>query len=1659
MIYADDGKGGGEIIVGRRPDQNEIDGFIPVTSGQTIRHHKRPSNFSVLISGISEKIDVPTLAKLFKEGKIAEKGDHEAFIGSPDVSAPSGFHKITLPFMDPSHSLSDSSNLPSIFIAPLGYKAPKGYKGHPLPFDPAPTDPLHSSASSSKINLVHTTEPSSSSEVHDNVNLENEVKTTRFKNPFLRNKLRNQRLPYRPIKTTSTTEFSVPLGAISDGLFTTEKTESRLDGNESKEPSNYVRSKLKFSRNRFKPQRKRVLTKIVRKPYTPSITTPSPTLETKKIVRIVEPTSISLKVEEYFPPTSGRPILGDGRNDDKIDLVVDQDYNITSVNPSLGISTTFRPIQIKYLDIQSTKKAITFFEPKPTHIVSDVSENKDEIQFVETENNVVDHFEPTTTHNNLIFETTKPAEETTNSNLETDNKDVYDDDELTTAPPTSFVTRNTFVPPVTTFRPTTKIIQFVPYSPAATTRKTTSPTKITSKIVTDPNHSYEPTPFNFLDPIARLERLNQLKNKKYGKNRPSLIDKEEENEYVIPTVRPTSSQLSEKVSYKVHNNRIKYRKYGYNQGKDDGRIFGQRLKERKRPKLWDNGYVRDNFYATTTEAIENATAKKSKSEEYKRKFRPFFDQLYERLTNDKDKDTETPDGNNRRISVFSVRRKIRPYKGWRKKSRSTTTPNPFTINAEIYEVHPESRARITTTTTSTPPPTFEVITESSTIYQDYANELETGDYKPSILVNKDETPNHYEPIHEQDHYNDENEVHETADKHSPVHHDYGLEKTSFSIQNPKSSSILIPFQDQSQFKPSLQETNDFSHNGLVDSNVALEFGESQFVESSLNELVASSPKSSAAPATRLLDQYQKTFKPSTEIANEHDSSYQKPNKIINEHSQQKLSVKEGDFIPFHNVREGDHWEPRPLVPYVEIQRVTASENKAPLSISVETVPTDDTSLIQEVLEEVSSGNIPVDVGLAQQKTSDSQNEIYPKPLPDYTNDHGENEDYEESTSTRVSITTKNEPIATTTIRVSKNVDDEGDVTTTKHYSFGSENIEAGDTTISFFVTPTTTQNTNAYHDEILSDPGPTIQESSLIIENGDLDESTTPLVSLIKEESSQETTSVEEHTEITEEATPEVVNETETDDHTSSNSEKDTTISITTVSPTTVVDNFEVTTFRPKSNGGFFENFNLANLLSYIVPKRKTTITPLPITTTVTTKTTEEESKPTTEITTTRFTDEKSETVFNPNLKYTTLKLSDQDVISTDLPSTVSYEEIVEQTTLVQNEESNDITKTLGTTTSPDTTKIFLSAIPVQDKTTVRDIVNVPDSAFETTTEQEVIDTTTTSDVGIKTTTSKPEETTRYHYEYDDDKTTVPNYIATTLNSRIRTERPFRGPFRLQKTYKKGGNRYQFKNKSKKYGAGLLKKIDDKHKKDSTISKAVYGAIKREEYIKNWVARKYNKLENNSKKRLFSLNATYQPPTTIGPSQETTPAEPTTSESQTSLASSSVVTSTHKNAALPFSPTVLPPKNKLFNVDLDTTIRDGGSSSSVGKASSIIAVSSVKNVISEKRKTFLDKLKSSARKSLSDNLFAKNIKNGKISETSSSSISLPTQKSSKKIAWVYPRGSDTKVFKTWGGSSLSQAEFERKVLGVSTATEVSVKSMICVRGRCYNADDKSLANN
>ena len=115
----------------------------------------------------------------------------------------------------------------------------------------------------------------------------------------------------------------------------------------------------------------------------------------------------------------------------------------------------------------------------------------------------------------------------------------------------------------------------------------------------------------------------------------------------------------------------------------------------------------------------------------------------------------------------------------------------------------------------------------------------------------------------------------------------------------------------------------------------------------------------------------------------------------------------------------------------------------------------------------------------------------------------------------------------------------------------------------------------------------------------------------------------------------------------------------------------------------------------------------------------------------------------------------------------------------------------------------------------------------------------------------------------------------------------------------------------------------------------------------------------------------------------------------------------------------------------------------------------------QKKISFLEKLKNSARNSLFKNKDPET-QNGNDPFGGGGPIRIKpnpatTTTTTKKPVW-YPRGSSVNLFKKWAGGSLSQAEFEKTVLGVSTATEVTVQSRICVRGHCYNADDQAAAS-
>ena len=133
-------------------------------------------------------------------------------------------------------------------------------------------------------------------------------------------------------------------------------------------------------------------------------------------------------------------------------------------------------------------------------------------------------------------------------------------------------------------------------------------------------------------------------------------------------------------------------------------------------------------------------------------------------------------------------------------------------------------------------------------------------------------------------------------------------------------------------------------------------------------------------------------------------------------------------------------------------------------------------------------------------------------------------------------------------------------------------------------------------------------------------------------------------------------------------------------------------------------------------------------------------------------------------------------------------------TTRVQ--ESEELTDVSNTETSIATTQSASTEIP-EDPTTVPTSVHVRASTFETTYKQEEIDTTTKFNEVYTTEQEEEENVTEESIVVEEVQTTEPSYISTTFSNKIRTERPFRGPFRLQKTYKKGASRYQRKNKNK----------------------------------------------------------------------------------------------------------------------------------------------------------------------------------------------------------------------------------------------------------------------
>ena len=159
-----------------------------------------------------------------------------------------------------------------------------------------------------------------------------------------------------------------------------------------------------------------------------------------------------------------------------------------------------------------------------------------------------------------------------------------------------------------------------------------------------------------------------------------------------------------------------------------------------------------------------------------------------------------------------------------------------------------------------------------------------------------------------------------------------------------------------------------------------------------------------------------------------------------------------------------------------------------------------------------------------------------------------------------------------------------------------------------------------------------------------------------------------------------------------------------------------------------------------------------------------------------------------------------------------------------------------------------------------------------------------------------------------------------------------------------------------------------------------------------------------------------------------------------------------------------------FNVNLDAIVRDGSSSeertsssSSFSSSSSSASLPLVNNAAvansnnnnnanGEFKSSLLEKY---SRNKVKNGIFHKAESSGAVNSSRGGVYEAagPLTPSVPVFVSGIPLGANTDIHRSYGGKQLSQADFESQILGVSSATEISVKSMICVKGRCFNADD------
>ena len=972
-----------EVIVGQRADDH-LSGFVPInfeqdTSGRKEfnRHPNlsKPKDFSVAVSGVDNTPGIDELAHLLKDGKMNSE-DHKAFIVPEDGSIPDGYHKVNLPYME--HA-QEKKELPSVFIAPVGFKVPKGYKGHPLPYDPAV----------SGVTVVHTTAST--------------------------------------LSTDATKETS----------FVTKSDDENSD---SQEPASIVKNKLKLAKNRpslldfyrtkarkdGKDSKKRkILTKIVRRPLKSKLKQKlklglrKNTEDNLDNPFIREDTSSTLAVDYSTPVSPSTPISStistvSTSTTDPFEQVSEEIHSSTNVNnivettsESLFDSTSIKPGQEEVVIYDITEAVV--LEESP---------------------DVNNYFEPTTAQQTNLED---PAATSTSTTASTTTSSVATDESLFDhVIPSKLPQEATVILTSTSGNEGDENIATLtdPEFPVVTSEKQTTPEELV----------VGPTPFSNLRPIRKLDSLLFRKPlKKY----PAVQIEE------VPSVIENVQEVTEK-----SQEENSYRPFAPN------RFFGDRIKSRKRQPYWAQKYKDDiNGRPSSTRII---TEKPSKTEEYKQKFRPFFDQLYDKLVKS-DKVTKSP-----------------AKRPWAR--RSTTTPNPYTINAEIYEVHPNLSNRVRDSTTV---PNLSIFDSAPSEGQ---QELHNAEYQvkeqssstteshpkapkllnihlPTPLVTEhleavEQDPSlfsaHAEPIQNDPSAIPENlqseqivpsTLPERLEKvdidstiapgpHQPVESDQTL---LADVLNPaENEQSLIPVvQDQPLVPtPGVSETlynypeaplnYDYVQNDIVDSEVTLDYGESQKVQtawggndvtdsvkpqeeviptqdSTVNQQeyqgwhdIQVLPSDGTTTATlannvRRLDVYTKGISPSPHLVDESNVDFTNQEPLINEHSKPQttdeiqITPDETEILPDETSSEDYSQIVRTSPTYVNIQKDTTVIPIESEQTLFETRAPDTISSVDEhhFINDYQDQTTPEEVELADEVTTDDQHaQVNVEPLTD-----------------------------------------------------------------------------------------------------------------------------------------------------------------------------------------------------------------------------------------------------------------------------------------------------------------------------------------------------------------------------------------------------------------------------------------------------------------------------------------------------------------------------------------------------------------------------------------------------------------------------------------------------------------------------------------------------